>query len=603
MDLTEEDLLHDELDKYLELKERYRRKLFSAETEDDNEAIRESYEHIDHKISEIVNNLNKLAKLEVKESKQNYPVGLPPFMINELNPVMSLSETVDWGVAMLEIQKIHALGFTGRGIRIAVIGTGVDPDHPDLAGAIEKTFNTTNEPYSSSNGHENGSTGVIAARKNDVGVLGVAPECKIIAIKALSESGSGNMIDIVEAINIAINERVHIINLSLGGGNTLPDLKTAIDRAVAQGIVVVSSAGNSGTDNSVGYPAKYPAGFAVASINRSKKISSFSSRGPEVDIAAPGEKILTCWKDKGYATVSGTSFSAPFVSGCFALFLQAGIKPSHDLLQSTSTDIEEPGHDHKSGYGLINPFAIITGNKPPVNPPTTPPVTPPANKTCATPVVRTDSVTSNSLTLLWDVDNTATLYYIDSKRQGEGWKGVKSTSDSSISVTGLTADTVYEFRVRRVCGSGRNESEFGTTSVKTKSATTKPPIVKQCSTPDFKYHSITSNSVILSWDSYDGPASYVIDLRRNNPDEAFRTVANITNKNSLELTGLVADTEYQFRIKRQCGDGQESGYATISAKTSPISFPPNPPKLDILKVKQAHGLLDTFLKEVAQLTK
>jgi hypothetical protein len=335
--------------------------------------------------------------------------------------------------------------------------TGVNVDHPDLSGAVEKTFNTTNEPYASSNGHAMGSSGVIGARKNDKGILGVAPGCKIIAIKALSESGSGNLVDIIEAINIAIQEGVHIINMSLGGGGTLPALKEAVDRAAAAGILVVSSAGNSGTDNSVGYPAKYPSGFAVASINRDKKISSFSSRGPEVDVAAPGEKILTCWKDNGYATVSGTSFSGPFVSGCFALLLQAGIKPTIDLLKTSSIDIEGAGFDNKSGYGIIDAYNIIKNAV--------------GVRCAAISELTANNITSNSLILSWTGDPSAKSYVVEMK-SGEEYKKLTETDKTTINATDMKPDTVYEFRVKPVCDG--KESDYSSVSAKTLTATEPP---------------------------------------------------------------------------------------------------------------------------------
>lgn len=446
MDFDEKDLLHSELDIFESLREGFRRKLESFDDENANKVIEEQYDYINHRISEIKNNINKLEL----NNKQDYPVNLPPFIVNEINPPMGQSEITDWGLQLLDIPKIHDLGITGQGIRIAVIGTGVDPDHPDLAGAIEKTFNTTNEPYSASNGHENGSAGVICARKNDQGILGVAPGCKLIAIKALSESGSGNLVDIIEAINIAIQEGVHIINMSLGGGGTLPALKEAVDRAAAAGILVVSSAGNSGTDNSVGYPAKYPSGFAVASINKNKQISTFSSRGPEVDVAAPGEKILTCWKDKGYATVSGTSFSGPFVSGCFALLLQAGIKPTIDLLKTSSIDIEDAGFDNKSGYGIIDAYNIIKNAV--------------GVRCAAISELTANSITSNSLILSWTGDPSAKSYVVEMK-SGEEYKKLTETDETAINVTDMTPDTVYEFRVKPICDG--KESDYSSVSAKT----------------------------------------------------------------------------------------------------------------------------------------
>lgn len=290
-------------------------------------------------------------------------VKLPPFVVNDANPIMSLSQNVDWGITKLVINELHQNGLTGKGIRIAVIDTGVE-NHPDLMGAVKLKVSTTVEAYASTNGHGTGVAGVIAARNNSTGVLGVAYESEIYSIKALDENGSGDLDAVVRAIDLAIHHKVHIINMSLGSNGTTTALKNAIARASQAGIIVVCAAGNAGSSNSVDYPARYIETFAVGAVNQKLEVSSFSSMGWEVDIAAPGERILTTWKNSSYAKVSGTSFAAPFTSGVFALLLQAGIKVNHEIVKSTAIDIEEPGQDVKSGHGLINPIAIYTGYKP-----------------------------------------------------------------------------------------------------------------------------------------------------------------------------------------------------------------------------------------------
>lgn len=262
-------------------------------------------------------------------------------------------------------------------MRVAVIDTGVDSNHPDLQGAIEKRTNVTSEDFSTSNGHGTGVAGVIAAQNNNAGVLGVAPDARVVAIKALNESGGGSLSHIVNAIDLAIRDKVDVINLSLGTTASSPLLESAINRAVDSGIYVVCAAGNSGGPDSVNYPAKYDVTYAVGAVNQNLEVSAFSSKGWEVDVAAPGERILTTWKNRSYARVSGTSFAAPYVSGVFLLLLQADRIISHELLSKTSIDIEEPGEDTKSGHGLINPYKIIKTTLPaPPEEPDSPPTDP-----------------------------------------------------------------------------------------------------------------------------------------------------------------------------------------------------------------------------------
>lgn len=300
---------------------------------------------------------------------------LPPYVVNEVSPILPQSQTIDWGVLLLKIQEIHAMGVTGKGIRVAVVDTGVDAGHPDLKGTVTKVMNATSEAFASTNSHGTAVAGVIGARNNTTGVLGIAPDVEIIAIKAMRETGSGFTNEINQGIRLAIQEKVHIINLSLGTDAHVPSMKQAIDEAIAAGIIVVCAAGNSGGDDSVNYPARYENTYAVAATNQAGNVSAFSSRGDQVDIAAPGERILTTWKNNTYAKVSGTSFASPAVAAVFALFLQVGINVDHEKIKSTAIDIEEIGKDNKSGYGLINPLKLIVDYKPPIVPP--PPVDPP----------------------------------------------------------------------------------------------------------------------------------------------------------------------------------------------------------------------------------
>lgn len=304
-------------------------------------------------------------------------VYLPPFVINEFDPALPQSQTLDWGMVKLNIPTLHSSGITGKGIKVAVIDTYCNPAHPDMGGAIVKSINVTSEAYTvPQNGHGQGTCGIIGARNNDTGVLGVAPDCQIVAIKAMREAGSGDMNEIIAGVDAAIAEGVQIINMSLGTSTDVPQLKAAITRATAAGIFVVCSAGNAGQTDSVMYPAKYDNTIAVAASNTSGKISAFSSMGWAVDLAAPGERVLTCWKDNSYSTVSGTSFSAPYVSGCIALLLSAKLAVTLERLEDTAIDLEEPGKDTKAGYGLISPTGYITKYTP-ATPPPPPPNTDP----------------------------------------------------------------------------------------------------------------------------------------------------------------------------------------------------------------------------------
>lgn len=313
---------------------------------------------------------------------------LPPHVVNEVGPVLPQSQTIDWWASVTNIPKIHSeFNLKGRGVTVGVVDTGIDENHPDLIGAITKIYNATNEPFAYTHGHGIGVAGMIGARDNNTGVLGAAPECKIIGAKGMRENGGGSLTEIIRAGDYVAQNGANIINFSLGTSADVSTFRQAVNRWTNAGIIVVASAGNSGQDNSVVFPARYDKAFAIGATNQNGQVSSFSSRGWEVDIAAPGERVLTTWKNKSYARVSGTSFSAPLVSGLIALMLEAGINVTQELLKRTAIDIEEPGEDTKSGHGLIDAYRVIKENRktPPTGVPTSRPTSAPTKIPTSSP--------------------------------------------------------------------------------------------------------------------------------------------------------------------------------------------------------------------------
>lgn len=284
---------------------------------------------------------------------------LPPFQINQENVILPQSQTVSWGFNYVDMEKIHGMGYTGKGIRIAVIDSGVE-SHEDLHPNIEEYVNTSGEAFATGLGHATAVAGIIAAVDNSTGVKGFAPDSKILAIKAMKENGGASYRNIIEAIKFARRRKVDIINLSLGGTTDSEVLHGEIQKCVEEGILVVCAAGNSGRNNSVMYPGKFKECFCVSAINNYGDVSSFVSRGWEVDVSAPGEKMLTTYRNNSYSLVSGTSFAAPVVSAIFACLLQAGIRPTHEMLKRTSLDIDEPGLDTGSGFGVISPMNLLS---------------------------------------------------------------------------------------------------------------------------------------------------------------------------------------------------------------------------------------------------
>lgn len=260
---------------------------------------------------------------------------LIPFKIESFQ---SMANEIPWGIAQLQAPEIWAKGEKGKGIVVAVCDTGIDRNHPDLAGNIIGGHNFTNEgapdDYQDRNGHGTHVAGTIAAVENGTGVVGVAPEAKLLICKVLNAQGSGDYSQIVNGVRFATNwrgangERVRIINMSLGGGYNDPNLYKAILKAVAEGILVVVASGNEGDNNSTtfeyGYPALYNECITVAACDSNKKLAYFSNEHLQVDVIAAGVNVISTYPTNQYATLSGTSMATPHVVGALALVIAIG---------------------------------------------------------------------------------------------------------------------------------------------------------------------------------------------------------------------------------------------------------------------------------------
>jgi subtilisin family serine protease len=295
-------------------------------------------------------------------------------------------ETVPWGISKVSAPATQALGFTGDGIKVAIIDTGVDYTHPDLAanylGGIDYA-NDDNDPKDD-NGHGTHVAGTVLGVDNDIGVLGVAPDVGFYAIKACNAGGYCYWSDVVASIDWALSNDVDVISMSLCGSDS-STLKAACDKAYANGVVVVAAAGNTGDEqvHSVLYPAAYDSVIAVAAIESSNIWSLessvtwayFSSYGPEVELTAPGRYIYSTLPDSSYGYYSGTSMATPHVTGVVALLLNtdvSGTNLDYDndgkwdpaevraRLQSTATDLGATGKDDYYGYGLVNAYAAVS---------------------------------------------------------------------------------------------------------------------------------------------------------------------------------------------------------------------------------------------------
>jgi len=271
-------------------------------------------------------------------------------------PVKMSADTVDWGVSRIGADKVWNSG-SGTGVKIAIIDTGVQKDHPDLVANLSTGYDFVNNDSDANddNGHGTHVAGIATATLNQAGTVGVSNTSKIIPVKVLNAQGYGYLSDVAKGIYYAADNGARVINLSLGAPTDSSLLKDAVNYATKKGVLVVAAAGNdSGAPCS--YPASYSNVICVMATDSRNMLASFSNIGGE--LSAPGVYNYSTYLGSTYRYLSGTSMATPHVAGASALLFS--ICPTctsseiTQLLESTAIDLGEPGKDILFGYGLID---------------------------------------------------------------------------------------------------------------------------------------------------------------------------------------------------------------------------------------------------------
>ena len=301
-----------------------------------------------------------MAKAKAYASNARVAYAEPDFVAEAVGSPDDPYFGIQWGLTKIEAPQAWEVTTGSSSINIAILDSGVDLDHPDLANKLISNINfsssaTTDDIY----GHGTHVAGIAAAMTdNKVGVAGLGYSATIMNVKVLGDSGSGSYSGVASGIIWAADNGAEVINMSLGGSSDSSTLEDAVDYAWGKGVVVVASAGNSGS-TTPSYPAYYTNCIAVAATDANDAKASWSNYGDWVDVAAPGVSIYSTLKDNGYGYKSGTSMASPHVAGLAGLVFTTVSDTNGDgrLNDEVRSRIEANCDDiglSGIGYGRIN---------------------------------------------------------------------------------------------------------------------------------------------------------------------------------------------------------------------------------------------------------
>lgn len=276
-----------------------------------------------------------------------------------VEPNDELFSPYQWNLKQIDADKGWNLA-NGEDVTIAILDTGVDPNHQDLKDKIIGGYNAVNDTddFSDNHGHGTHVAGIAAALTNNItGIAGVSWQSYLLPVKVLNESGEGSSYEVAKGIYWAVDNGADVINMSLGDYNHSNILYDAVKYAYDRNVILVSATGNDNVEQPM-YPSIYEEVLAVAAVDEARNRAFFSNYGAHVDVTAPGEHVPSSFPNNNYVVMSGTSMAAPHVAGLAALI--RSLRPDltneqvYEIIIETSNDLGTTGHDPYYGHGEIN---------------------------------------------------------------------------------------------------------------------------------------------------------------------------------------------------------------------------------------------------------
>ena len=472
----------------------------------------------------------------------------------------TLQQVLPWGVERIGANLVHPYN-NGSFVKIAILDTGIDYTHPDLAANYRGGVDYVEDDLDplDDNGHGTHVAGIIAAVDNDVGVVGVAPEAELYAVKVLDRQGRGGLSDVIAGIDWAVRNNMDVISMSLGTSTYSASLETACSNAYNAGVVLVAAAGNSGdgdpTTDEYSYPAAYESVIAVGATDDTDTAPYWSNSGPYLELAAPGVSIystmptyrvtLTPFYGLDYGTMSGTSMACPHVTGTVALVLNSPIG-DYDLdgdgawdpvevrlrLNSTATDLGTAGWDTVYGYGLVNASKAAPQSLVDTTPPTISSLTPDDgsyinNQTPRISAIVSDASGINASSIVMKLDGTVVLHQYNS-----------TTGFVYYDVTSPLVEGIHTVLLNVSDNVGNLASVVWSFTVDI-----TPPLISNVS-----ISGVTSTSATITWTTNE-LADSVVNYNTSLPLIYTASDPTLVINHSITLTGLNPDTTYYFEVQ------------------------------------------------------
>jgi subtilisin len=312
----------------------------------------------------------------VKWIKAEAPA-LPAFNFPALNGLVPAFRSVrpaangdlPWGIT--RVNAPAAWNSTmGAGVKVAVVDTGIDYNHPAIAANVKGGFNAVDEKnptdFMDDQGHGSHVSGTIAGVYNGgagaggSGVIGVAPKASLYGVKVLDAEGGGSYSTIISGIEWCVKNKMQLANMSLGAPEGTDALHEAVIAAKKAGLVILAAAGND-MGGPTSYPAAYPEAISITASNEKDGFAYFSSKGPETEFIAPGQEVLSVQMGGGYVSHSGTSMATPHMAGLAALAVASGARGFTGVksaLIKAATKLSGLSLDEQ-GYGLIDAAKLV----------------------------------------------------------------------------------------------------------------------------------------------------------------------------------------------------------------------------------------------------